>query len=349
MILFSTLLQKLLDGTDLSALEMQCAMQSIMKEEYSAAQVAAFLIALRSKGESVIEITGAANVMRSLMRPVKPVVENLVDTCGTGGDGAQLFNVSTAAAIVAASAGVPIAKHGGRSVSSQSGSSDVLEALGIPLESDAIRIAQSIDENNIGFLFAPHFHPTMKIVAPVRREIGVRTIFNLLGPLTNPANVKRHVLGVFAKQWLLPIAQVLQELGSTHALILHAENGTDEAALDGKTYVAELKNDAIQTYTINAEDLGLASQSMERCTVTDRDASKKIILSALKNEDGTARDLVALNAGAAIYVGGKAASWKEGVGLALTAIADGNAFKKLEQLQAWSGASLLLPSGHPLP
>jgi len=333
---FAALLQKLLDKKDLASTEMHAAMQSIMQGEYTAVQMGTFLIALRAKGESIEEITVAAEVMRSLMRPVKSDLPLLVDTCGTGGDGAQTFNVSTAAAIVAASAGVTIAKHGGRSVSSHSGSSDVLEALGIKLEADPLRITQSLAENGISFMFAPHFHPAMKVIAPIRRELGVRTIFNLLGPLANPAGVKHQVLGVFSKDLVEPIAHVLKQLGSQHVLVLHAELGLDEASLQGLTYVAELKNGEVQTYTVSAEDFGLVSQSMQSCTVMDSMQSKDIILQSLQDHAGAARDLIALNAGAAIYVGAKAPTWKAGVALALDMLQSGKAQQKLDQLVHWN-------------
>lgn len=335
---FPALLSKLIARTDLSREEMLDLMRAIMTGELTPAQIAGAVVALRCKGETVTELAAAATVMRELSTKVPLTgVENLVDTCGTGGDGAHTFNVSTAAAFVAAAAGAKVAKHGGRSVSSKSGSADVLEALGVNVNLPPEAVAQAVREIGVGFMFAPNHHSAMKHAAPVRRELGVRTLFNLLGPMTNPAGAPNQVLGVFDRAYTRLLAEVLRELGSRHVLVVHADDGLDEISLGAATHVAELKNGQISEYTINPEDFGLARCASEKLAVSSVEESKTMLLAAIDNQPGPARDIVALNAGAALYVSGVAASLAEGVLAAQSAIASGAARSKLEALAARLG------------
>ena len=335
---FPALLSKLIARTDLSREEMLDLMRAIMTGELTPAQIAGAVVALRCKGETVTELAAAATVMRELSTKVPLTgVENLVDTCGTGGDGAHTFNVSTAAAFVAAAAGAQVAKHGGRSVSSKSGSADVLEALGVNVNLPPEAVAQAVREIGVGFMFAPNHHSAMKHAAPVRRELGVRTLFNLLGPMTNPAGAPNQVLGVFDRAYTRLLAEVLRELGSRHVLVVHADDGLDEISLGAATHVAELKNGQISEYTINPEDFGLARCASEKLAVSSVEESKTMLLAAIDNQPGPARDIVALNAGAALYVSGVAASLAEGVLAAQSAIASGAARSKLEALAARLG------------
>ena len=335
---FPALLSKLIARTDLSREEMLDLMRAIMTGELTPAQIAGAVVALRCKGETVTELAAAATVMRELSTKVPLTgVENLVDTCGTGGDGAHTFNVSTAAAFVAAAAGAKVAKHGGRSVSSKSGSADVLEALGVNVNLPPEAVAQAVREIGVGFMFAPNHHSAMKHAAPVRRELGVRTLFNLLGPMTNPAGAPNQVLGVFDRAYTRLLAEVLRELGSRHVLVVHADDGLDEISLGAATHVAELKNGQISEYTINPEDFGLARCASENLAVSSVEESKTMLLAAIDNQPGPARDIVALNAGAALYVSGVAASLAEGVLAAQSAIASGAARSKLEALAARLG------------
>ncbi len=330
---FPALLSKLIARTDLSREEMLDLMRAIMTGELSPAQIAGAVVALRCKGETVTELAAAATVMRELSTRVPLMgVENLVDTCGTGGDGAHTFNVSTAAAFVAAAAGAKVAKHGGRSVSSKSGSADVLEALGVNVNLPPEAVAQAVREIGVGFMFAPNHHSAMKHAAPVRRELGVRTFFNLLGPMTNPAGAPNQVLGVFDRAYTRLLAEVLRELGSRHVLVVHADDGLDEISLGSSTFVAELKNGQISEYTINPEDFGFARCASEKLAVGSVEESKIMLLAALDNQPGPARDIVALNAGAALYVSGAAASLAEGVLAAQSALASGAARTKLDAL-----------------
>lgn len=330
---FPALLSKLIARTDLSREEMLDLMRAIMTGELSPAQIAGAVVALRCKGETVTELAAAATVMRELSTRVPLMgVENLVDTCGTGGDGAHTFNVSTAAAFVAAAAGAKVAKHGGRSVSSKSGSADVLEALGVNVNLPPEAVAQAVREIGVGFMFAPNHHSAMKHAAPVRRELGVRTFFNLLGPMTNPAGAPNQVLGVFDRAYTRLLAEVLRELGSRHVLVVHADDGLDEISLGSSTFVAELKNGQISEYTINPEDFGFARCASEKLAVGSVEESKTMLLAALDNQPGPARDIVALNAGAALYVSGVAASLAEGVLAAQGALQSGAAKSRLEAL-----------------
>jgi len=299
----------------------------------SAAQIAGILVGLRVKKETIGEISAAAFVMREFATKV-PVTrrEHLVDTCGTGGDAANTFNISTASALVAAAAGARVAKHGGRSVSSTCGSADVLEALGVNLNLKPEQVGNCIDQIGIGFMYAPNFHGAMKHAAPVRRELGVRTLFNVLGPLTNPASADNQVMGVFHPDLVGIQARVLQRLGSLHVLVVNGSDGLDEITLSGPTYVGELKNGEVAEYSICPEDFGIKPASLDSIRVSNIDEAKAMLLSVMDNQAGEARDIVQLNAGAAIYVAGLAESLAEGVKIAGENIASGAAKNKLAQL-----------------
>ena len=329
-------LNDLLAYKDLSSLDMQTVMRSIMSGEASAAQIAGFMVALRMKGETVDEIAAAAQVMRDLSSKVLIDVDTLVDTCGTGGDGSSTFNVSTASALVAASAGVKIAKHGNRSVSSKCGSADVLEALGVKLDLTPEQMSACVQQVGIGFMFAPMYHGSMKHAIAPRKELGVRTIFNLLGPLTNPAGAKRQVLGVFSDEWLEPIAEVLQALSSQHVLVVHAQDGLDEFSITGPTNVCELRDGDITRYQVIPEDMGLERASLDLIKVSDVQESVAMIRALLAGEAGAAADIVALNAGAAIYVAGISTDLSAGVALAKQKLLDGEAATTLQQLVSFS-------------
>ena len=330
-------LNALLEKQDLSRDEMLSVMRQIMGGELTPVQIAGLLVALRAKGETVEEIAAAAEVMRELSVKV-PVGddEHLVDTCGTGGDGAHTFNISTTAAFVAAAAGVKIAKHGGRSVSSSCGSADVLEALGVNVNLTADRVAQSIREIGLGFMFAPNHHSAMKYAAPVRRELGVRTLFNLLGPLTNPAGAKNQVMGVFRKDLCGPLAHALKSLGARHVMVVHGTDGMDEITRCGATHVAELKDGMVEEYAVDPEAFGMKFVSVDTLVAHNVEEAKAKLLSVLDNQPGAARDIVVLNAGAAIYVGGQAHTLEAGVKKALHAISSGAAKAKLAQLIEFS-------------
>ena len=320
------------EGRDLTTDEMTSAMRLIMSGRATQAQIGGFLIGLRMKGESVDEIAAAAGVMRELATPVVVERHHLVDTCGTGGDGAKTFNISTASALVAAAAGARVAKHGNRSVSSKSGSADVLEAAGVKLDISASEVAQCVDEIGVGFMFAPQHHGAMKHAIGPRREMGVRTMFNVLGPLTNPANAPNQVLGVFSDAWLEPLARVLQQLGSHHVLVVHAEDGMDEISIATPTRVCELKSGAIRHAMVTPEQFGLQRAEAATLAVESAEQSLAMIEAVLDNQPGAARDVVALNAGAAIYAAGVAGSLADGVASAQQAIASGAAREKLAEL-----------------
>ncbi len=336
---YSALLNRLIDGVDLPHADMHELMQHIMGGQLTPAQIAAVLIALRAKGETVTEIAAAAQVMRELSTKVN-VQDNghLIDTCGTGGDGAQTFNISTASAFVAAAAGAHVAKHGGRSVSSTCGSADVLEKLGVNVNLMPEQVAQCVDDIGVGFMFAPNHHAAMKHAAPVRRELGVRTLFNLLGPLTNPAGARNQVIGVFHRDLTGKLARVLQQLGSRHVLVVHGADGMDEISISEGTYIAELKGGKVSEYTVHPNLFGLASAPVNSLRVADADHACKKLLGVLNNEIGAPRDIVQLNAGAAIYVAGLASTLAEGVAKADNVIASGAAKTKLDQLIALSNS-----------
>jgi len=334
---YSQTLTQLIDHNDLPFAEMRELMEHIMGGQLTPAQIAAVLVALRMKGETVSEIAAAASVMRELSSKVTPQnTAHLIDTCGTGGDGAQTFNISTASALVAAAAGARVAKHGGRSVSSTCGSADVLEKLGVNVNLTPEQVAQCVDSIGIGFMFAPNHHSAMRHAAPVRRELGVRTLFNMLGPLTNPANAQNQVLGVFSQSLTGKLAQVMSELGSQHVLVVHGADGMDEISINTDTYIAELKDGKVSEYTVNPEQFGLARASNELLRVGNADEACNMLLGVLDNLRGAPRDIVTLNAGAAIYASGLSDSLNDGIQKADEFIANGAAKSKLEQLIRFS-------------
>lgn len=333
-------LTKLVAQIDLSTEEMISVMRTVMTGGATPAQIGGFLVALRMKSETLDEIAGAAMVMRELATPVNIDVDYLVDTCGTGGDGANLFNVSTASAFVVAAAGGRVAKHGNRSVSSSTGSADVLEAAGIKLDITAEQVARCVREIGVGFMFAPAHHSAMRHAIGPRKELGMRTIFNMLGPMTNPANVKRQVIGVFNGELCKPMAEVLARLGSEHVMVVHAKDGLDEISLATETQVAELKNGEIREYVIKPEDFGMQSKSLIGLSVNNAEDSLLLIRDALGNRRGQyaekAADIIALNAGAAIYVSGVASSLSDGVEMARDAIGSSLAGEKIRELAAFT-------------
>lgn len=333
-------LTKLVARIDMSTEEMISVMRVVMTGGATPAQIGGFLVALRMKGETLDEITGAAMVMRELATPVDIDVKYLVDTCGTGGDGANLFNISTASAFVVAAAGGRVAKHGNRSVSSSTGSADVLEAAGIKLDITADQVARCVREIGVGFMFAPAHHAAMRHAIGPRKELGMRTIFNMLGPMTNPASVKRQVIGVFNGELCKPIAEVLARLGSEHVMVVHAKDGLDEISLSTETQVAELKNGEIREYIIQPEDFGMQSKSLIGLSVTNAEDSLLLIRDALGNRRGQyaekAADIIALNAGAAIYVSGVASTLADGVEMARDAIGSSLAGEKIRELAAFT-------------
>lgn len=317
---------------DLSADDMTSVMRLIMTGEATPAQVGGFLVGLRMKGETVDEVAAAAGVMRELSTKVDVDKKHLVDTCGTGGDSSGSFNISTASAIVVAAAGGKVAKHGNRSITSKSGSADVLETAGVNLELTPDQVAECVNEVGVGFMFAPMHHSAMKHAIGPRKEMAVRTIFNVLGPLTNPAGAPNQVLGVFSKEWVESLAKVLQQLGSEHVLVVNAEDGLDEISIGAPTLVAELKNGAVTSYTVQPEDFGMARADLSTIRAADSDDSLRIINDVFANTEGPAKDIVCLNAGAAIYVAGLADSLAAGVSRAVDVISNGDAAKKLKQL-----------------
>ncbi|WP_415883520.1 anthranilate phosphoribosyltransferase [Neptuniibacter sp. QD34_54] len=326
------------DRQDLCQEDMRAVMNQIMTGQATDAQIGGLLIALRMKGETVNEITGAADAMRSLATPVDINVPNAVDIVGTGGDGANLFNVSSACSFVVAAAGGHVAKHGNRSVSSSSGSADLLETAGINLELKPEEIAQCIEKVGLGFMFAPQHHSAMKHAIGPRKEMSLRTLFNILGPLTNPAGVKHYLLGVFDKTLCRPLAEALQALGAVHAMVVHAAEGLDEISLAGDTYVAELKDGEVSEYTLTADDVGLSKQTLEGLQVSSSAESLEMIQAAFAGEHAKAVDMIAINAGAALYVSDQAANLKEGVALAKETILSGAAASKVKELADFSQA-----------
>ena len=326
-------LTRIIERDEIKHDEMVSLMRQIMRGEVSQVMISAIMIGLRVKRESIGEISAAAEVMRELATKVEVENrQNLVDTCGTGGDSAHTFNISTAAAFVAAAAGARVAKHGGRSVSSKSGSADVLESLGVNLNQTPQQVADGISRIGVGFMFAPNYHSAMKYAAPVRRELGVRTLFNILGPLTNPAGAENQVIGVFHADLVGIVARVLQQLGGHHVMVVHGEDGLDEITIAGKTRIGELKNGEVSEYTIRPEDFGMKVSAIETIQVQDSEQSKALLQSVLDNQPGPALDIVLLNAGAAIYVSGVADTLKQGVIRARAAVESGAAKEKLRQL-----------------
>ena len=325
-------ISRVVRGEDLEEIEMTAVMGEIMDGAATPAQIAAFLTALRLKGETIAEITGAARVMRKRATKIDAGGGMVVDTCGTGGDESMTFNISTASAFVVAGAGVKVAKHGNRSVSSRSGSADVLKSLGVNIEAEVSLVEECIEKVGIGFLFAPKLHGAMKYAAPVRREIGIRTIFNILGPLTNPAGAKRQIIGVYDPALTDVLAKVLYNLGSEHSFVVRGEDGLDEITLADETKVTELKDGEIRTYHIKPEDFG-----MERCAPEDlkggsSEDNAAIVLDILKGEEGPKADVVLLNTAAALMAAGISKSFDEGIAVARGALKSGRALEKLNAL-----------------
>ncbi len=332
------LLGSIAAGRPLSEEEIFDALDRMTAGEATPTQMGAFLMGLRVRGETVEELTGAARLLRARMVPVA-APEGAVDIVGTGGDGHKTYNVSTCAAFVAAGAGLTVAKHGNRSVSSLSGASDVLVALGVKIDLDPARIAAVMQETGVAFLWAPMHHPAMKAWAPIRAELGLRTLFNLMGPVCNPAGVTRQVVGVFAAEWVEPVAHVLRRLGATHAWVVHGRDGLDEVSTTGPTLVAELKDGAVTTFEVTPEQAGVPRAALADLMGGDAAANAAALRAVLAGARGAYRDIVLLNAGAALVVGGKATTLADGVRLAAGAIDDGRARAALDRLVAASNRS----------
>jgi anthranilate phosphoribosyltransferase len=334
-------ISKTIAKVDLTEAEAQAVMHAIMSGKATSAQIGSFLTALRLKGETVEEITAFAQVMRQFAARINPKVEGiLVDTCGTGGDKIKTFNISTAVSLVAAGAGIPIAKHGNRSVTSRAGSADVMEALGVKIDLEPREVERCIEEIGYGFMFAPVFHGAMKYATPVRREIGIRTVFNILGPLTNPANARAQVLGVYDRDLVEILANVLGKLGVERAMVVHGLDGLDEISNLGKTQISELKDGEVKTYTVEPKDFGFELTKPEDIRGYDRETNAILLLKLLKGGDGPRRDIVLMNSAAAIIVGGKATDFRKGVEIAKESIDSGNAYKKLQNLIKATGGDL---------
>ena len=331
-----TAIRTLVERRDLSADDMRAVMRAIMTGQATPAQIGGFLVALRMKGETVDEIAAAAEVMRELAMRVDVKARPLIDTCGTGGDGVGTFNISTASAFVLAAAGVHVAKHGNRSVSSKSGSADVLEAAGVNLALTPEQVARCIETVGVGFLFAPNHHGAMKHAVGPRREMGVRTLFNVLGPLTNPAGATCQVIGVFSAALLEPLAHVMRRLGSRHVLVVHADDGLDEISVSAPTRVAELKDDGVRCYTLTPEQFGFARAPLAALKVASSTESLALMRKALARDVSPARDVVALNAGAALYAADACESLAAGVARAREVLASGAAGAKLDELVAFT-------------
>lgn len=330
--MLTDILNKLIQKENLTQVEVENVFNQLMSGDLSEAQIAAFLIALVSKGETIEEIAGAAKVMREKSNQIFPKVSKMIDTCGTGGDKSGTFNISTTVGFVVAASGLAVAKHGNRSITSKSGSSDVLEALGVKIDLEPVKVESCIEKVGIGFMFAPLFHPAMKYAMPVRQALKVRTIFNLLGPLTNPANAHYQLLGVFNPDLTSKFAGVLRQLGVQRAMVVHGD-GMDEITLTGATQVSELKDGEIKTYQIKPEDFGLKSCGLEDLKGGDANENAGILQRILKGEErGAKREIVILNAGAALYVGEIVDSIENGINLAEELIDSGKAFVKLEEM-----------------
>ena len=325
-------IKAVIEKKNLNESDMLDVMNSIMTGQTTDAQIGAFLVGLSMKGETIEEITASAKVMRSLATPVE-IKSNkyLVDTCGTGGDGLGLFNISTASAFVVAAAGGKVAKHGNRSISSKSGSADVLESAGVNLNLSPSRISECIAKIGVGFMFAPAHHSAMKHAIGPRKELAVRTIFNVLGPLTNPAKAPNQVMGVYDKNLIEPIANVLKELGSRHVMVVHSDDGLDEFSIADKTYVAELKDGNVSTYSVHPKDFGLTLGNLKDIRADNADASLALITEAFSGRNGTAKNIISLNAGAAIYVSGLTTSLQSGIDRANQVLSDGSSQKKLDE------------------
>jgi anthranilate phosphoribosyltransferase len=334
--MMTKLLEKLLQHQNLTSVEMRNAMKFLMSGESNDAQIAGFLCALRSKGETIDEITAAAEVMRELATPIEITGDHVIDTCGTGGDGANTFNISTTSAFVVAAAGGQVAKHGNRSVSSCCGSADVLELAGVNLNLSPEQVAQCVAQHGIGFLFAPNYHGAMQHSRNVRKNLGVRTMFNLLGTLANPAKVKNQLIGVFDQKWVEPLAHVFKKLGSQHVLVVSAEDGLDEISIACETHVAELKNGEVSCYTITPEQFGLPRENLETIAIKNADDSLAMLKAVLNNHTGAAKNIVLLNAGAAIYAADLVDSLDEGIARAAEVIASGAATEKFKNFISYT-------------
>lgn len=329
-------LDRLMSKADLSGDEMSAVMQQVMTGDATPAQIGGFLVALRMKGETVDEVAAAAGVMRSLADAVSLGDKPAIDIVGTGGDSTSTFNISTCSAIVAASAGARVAKHGNRSVSSKSGAADVLEEAGVNIDLSPDQVAQCVDALNLGFMFAPRHHSAMKHAIGPRREMAIRTVFNLLGPLTNPAGARSQLLGVYDQQWVRPMAEVLKQLGSDHVIVVHGHDGMDEISISGPTQVAELRDGEVREYVIEPGQFGLSVAQLSDIAVNSAAESLSMINRVLEGQAGAARDIVLLNAGAAICVAGLANDIEAGVKMASTVIDNGEAQRKLQSLIQFS-------------
>jgi len=329
-------LSTLIARGDLTRSDTERLFELLIDGQLSEAVQAALLVALATKGETVAEVSGAAAVLRSRVLEIPTDVESLVDTCGTGGDGAGTFNISTAAALVAAAAGVPIAKHGNRSVSSRCGSADVLEALGVEVQTDPVGASRALSEIGVTFLYAPDLHPAMRQVASVRKDLGIRTIFNLLGPLTNPARARRQVIGVFEERMVELVGRALLELGCDHALVVRGRDGLDEMTTTNETLVAEIRDGGLESYVVTPEELGFRRAEPRQLLGGGSEQNAAILRRVLDGEEGPAGDVTILNAGAAIYVGGVGRSLEEGVELAREVQRSGAGTEKLEELRKFS-------------
>jgi len=332
---FKTLISKVATGAELTVQESASAFDRMMSGEATPSQMGALLMGLRVRGETVDEITGAVTTMRAKMLPVT-APQDAIDVVGTGGDASGSYNISTCAAFIVAGAGVPVAKHGNRALSSRSGAADVLGALGVRIDIGPEAIARCISEAGIGFMFAPLHHPAMKHVGPTRVELGTRTIFNLLGPLSNPAGVKRQMVGVFSRHWIEPIAKVLGRLGSERAMVVHGSDGLDEITTAGPTSVASLENGNVRTFEIKPDDVGLPKADPKRLLGGDAEANAAALLAVLKGEKSAYRDVAMFNAAAALVVAGRAKDFADGMALARTSIDSGEAEGRLDRLIAVS-------------
>jgi anthranilate phosphoribosyltransferase len=327
----------LVNNISLTEPEMALCMSDIMEGKATDSQIGAVLTALRIKGETVEEITGAARMMRKMATTIK-APEGVLDTCGTGGDMSHTFNISTTTAFVVAGAGTPVAKHGNRSVSSQSGSADVLEALGVKIDLQPDRVEKCLFETGFGFLFAPLFHPAMKYAIGPRREMGIRTIFNILGPITNPAGAKRQILGVFAGKLTDTLAQVLGNLGAVDAIVVHGEDGLDEVSLSGKTKVSRFRDEKVENFQIEPEDFGIWRSDIDSIRGGNKEENAAITLSVLHGEKGPKRDIILMNSAVALIAAGKSTDFKTAFSMAAASIDSGMALKKLEEVKKISNS-----------
>jgi len=330
------LVRQLVDKKDLSALQMQQVMQEILSGATETADIVSFLTALNDKGQTVEELTAAVNVMLKYVEPIVVDKPNILDTCGTGGDKKGTFNISTITALVASGAGLTVAKHGNRSVSSICGSADILEALGVNINMDKAKIKKCLEEIGIAFLFAPNLHPAMGHVMPARKQIAQKTIFNILGPLINPARATNQLIGVYSKEWTRPLAEVLRNLGSKHVLVVHGADGLDEVTTTDKTFISEAVGGVLKDYEITPEDFGLDRARPDDLAGGWISENVKIVLDVLAGKKGRQRDIVLLNSGCAIYAADKTKTIAEGIHLAEESIDSKAAFKKLELLKEYS-------------